>query len=877
MNAQSHGERGKSSRLAARRFFPLFLLAASAFFLVAVLYWRLTSNAPTDVAATEDALRRNVAESLNVETGERKAFLVAADDYGSKASALPGAKRDVEALRARLLEIGFEERNVVTLQTARTDDGAIDFDLLPQKAKIEERFKAFVDNLKPGDFAFVFLSGHGLEASRTNEAFFVPIDFDPEKPLATSVSVDAMTAALAKSAAKFRWFAVDACRSRSSEAAPSLLFASRSADATPLSEIANIPASVVMLQSCRSGQSSYEGGLGEAKDIANGFFTLSLLEALDAKEANADANKDGVASFLEICHYVTKRTNDLAQTYYKREQEPTLSGADITDFPFLTGLLVDGLPYDEWKRANDAFEAAKASRLKGEYEAALDKLALALQIAPENETYAMEKRELRLLIAAAKAGGAFSEETTPTPTLTPEEAKARYLEGRRMAWGLDGTNVCSRRAFIALRDAAENGCVEAAGELAYFYFRGVEGKNVDYQQAKFWAEKGAEINDPIALTVMSEIYKTDAIVEPDEEKTKAFGRRAYEEFRRRAELGDVVANYCVGKYRFAIAGEPDDEAARRIEEAAKAGLPAAMRAWGLICLYGLAGREKSDEKAENLFRLAAERGDALAMALLGECFRFGWGKTLKAPPAFDDPNIISAPCAYDENGFVTYNSEEALEWYCKAAELGDTLAMTALGDCWARGYGVEQNAEQAVVWYCKAAELGDTRAMTALGDCYASANVVEQNSEEALEWYRKAAELGDPRAMTALGDCYANGNLVNQNPEQAVVWYCKAAELGDTLAMTALGDFWARGYGVEQNAEQAVVWYLKATELGDFIAKEKLARCYEEGFGVLQDAEKANELRRRFNEAVEAAGGETSEIKINLDDFKNDAVPLKID
>lgn len=304
-------------------------------------------------------------------------------------------------MRARLLENGFEERNVVTLQTARTDDGAIDFDLLPQKAKIEERFKAFVDDLQPGDFAFVFLSGHGIEAPRTKEAFFVPIDFDPDEPLATSVSVDAMMAALAKSAAKFRWFAVDACRSRPS--APSrTLFASKSTDASPLSEIANVPASVVLLQSCRSGQSSYEGGFGEAKDIANGFFTLSLLEALDAKESKADANKDGVASFIEICRYVTTRTNVLAQTYYKREQEPTLSGADIIDFPFLTGLLVDGLPYDDWKRANDAFEAAKASRLQGEYEAALDRLSAALQIAPNNETYRVEETELRQLVDAAK-------------------------------------------------------------------------------------------------------------------------------------------------------------------------------------------------------------------------------------------------------------------------------------------------------------------------------------------------------------------------------------------------------------------------------------------------------------------------------------------
>ena len=113
----------------------------------------------------------------------------------------------------------------------------------------------------------------------------------------------------------------------------------------------------------------------------------------------------------------------MAKTCYNKEQTPTLSVDDLPDFPFLTGLLVDGLPYDDWKRANDAFEAAKASRLKGEYEAALDKLALAIQIAPENETYRVEETELRQLVDAATESTSANGETTPT--LTPEKAKAR--------------------------------------------------------------------------------------------------------------------------------------------------------------------------------------------------------------------------------------------------------------------------------------------------------------------------------------------------------------------------------------------------------------------------------------------------------------------
>ena len=763
----------------------------------------------------------------------RKALLIAADDYGAKASALPGAKRDVEALRARLLEIGFEERNVVTLQTARTNTGEIDYDFLPQKAKIEERFKAFVDDLKPGDFAFVFLSGHGLEAPRTNEAFFVPIDFDPEEPLATAVSVDAMMTALAKSAATFRWFAVDACRSKPS--VPSrTLFASRSTDASPLSEIANVPESVVLLQSCRSGQNSYEGGYGDAKEIANGFFALSLLEALDSKESKADANKDGVASFMEICQYVTTRTRYLARTYYNKEQTPTLSVADLPDFPFLTELMVDGIPYDDWKRMNDAFEAAKASRLKGEYEAALDKLALALQIAPENEACRAEETELRQLVAATKRPDVDEEETTPT--LTPEEAKARYLEGRRMAWGLDGTNVYGLRAFEALKEAAENGCAEAAGELACLYVWGGEGTNVDYERARRWAEKGAEAGDPTAQYVLAGIYYLGRGVELDDEKAEAFGRAAFEGFRRLAESGDVVAIYRLSAHYYSGLGVEKDEAkaTRYLEEAAKANLPAATYTLGFWRLRGV-GVEKNGEEGARLLRAAADRGDAMAAARLGWILKRGFGGER--------------------------DEKAALEWYRRSAERGCADAMNALGYFYLYGRGgVEKDETRAFEWFLKAANSGAAQACAHVGWAYEWGLVgFKRDETKALEWYRMATKLGFPNAAFALADFYDRGVAVERDEARAQELRrlgfdlaSRMAKMGDEWAASLVGECYENGVGVEADASQAFEWYRKASDLGNTAATVQVGRCYEAGFGVPQDASKALELYRQAAELGDA-------------------------
>jgi TPR repeat protein len=52
--------------------------------------------------------------------------------------------------------------------------------------------------------------------------------------------------------------------------------------------------------------------------------------------------------------------------------------------------------------------------------------------------------------------------------------------------------------------------------------------------------------------------------------------------------------------------------------------------------------------------------------------------------------------------------------------------------------------EQATTWYRRAAESGNTTAMTRLG-------VMLGSTDEAMQWYRRAAQAGDTEAMSQLG------------------------------------------------------------------------------------------------------------------------------
>ncbi|MBR3688065.1 MAG: sel1 repeat family protein, partial [Lentisphaeria bacterium] len=73
-----------------------------------------------------------------------------------------------------------------------------------------------------------------------------------------------------------------------------------------------------------------------------------------------------------------------------------------------------------------------------------------------------------------------------------------------------------------------------------------------------------------------------------------------------------------------------------------------------------------------------------------------------------------------------------------------------LGNCYFNGWGVEENKEEAVKWYRKAAEQGNTYAMAALSGCYMLGEGVNENKAEGIKWLRKSAKLGNPESKKIL-------------------------------------------------------------------------------------------------------------------------------
>ncbi len=85
---------------------------------------------------------------------------------------------------------------------------------------------------------------------------------------------------------------------------------------------------------------------------------------------------------------------------------------------------------------------------------------------------------------------------------------------------------------------------------------------------------------------------------------------------------------------------------------------------------------------------------------------------------------------------VSNNSEELKrqveEWYNKGED-----------------FYKKEDYEQAVYWYCKAAEQGNAEAQYNLGFCYETGRGVDMDCNKAIGWYSKAAEQGDNEAKIA--------------------------------------------------------------------------------------------------------------------------------
>jgi TPR repeat protein len=195
---------------------------------------------------------------------------------------------------------------------------------------------------------------------------------------------------------------------------------------------------------------------------------------------------------------------------------------------------------------------------------------------------------------------------------------------------------------------------------------------------------------------------------------------------------------------------------------------------------------------------------------------------------YDDTQTVEfkkANEAYSKKDYAT-----ALEWFTKASDKGNAVAMRCIALFYGYGYSVDENYPKAFEWFTKASEKGSIEAMHELIVFYESGLVVSQNKTKVFELLTKVADKDYLSGILDLSIYFAEKKT--ENPIKSFELIYKAALKGNVDAMYGLGTFFERGFGTTQDYSKALFWYTKAVENGAVEPMFNLAEFYGKGFGV---------------------------------------------
>ncbi len=256
------------------------------------------------------------------------------------------------------------------------------------------------------------------------------------------------------------------------------------------------------------------------------------------------------------------------------------------------------------------------------------------------------------------------------------------------------------------------------------------------------------------------------------------------------------------------------------------------------------GVQRDPVEAMRLFRLASVQGHLAATVEIGRLYRFGQGVATnlseaeelfqKAADRGSSLGQLNLGLLYEDGG----RQGEALQFYQRAANQGQTDAMTKLYCCYWDGIGVVPDHAKAMQWLTKAAESGNPWAQNLMGYRYENpdqgnapaSHPTNPNLIEAFKWYRRSAEQNWANSQYHLGLFYLEGRVVELDEERGLELERTAADKGSNDATIELASLYARGTGEPRGEQDRPMQLLeRAGALGDLIFR------YEYGLGTKRD------------------------------------------
>ncbi|HIF9142520.1 TPA: AAA family ATPase [Photobacterium damselae] len=337
--------------------------------------------------------------------------------------------------------------------------------------------------------------------------------------------------------------------------------------------------------------------------------------------------------------------------------------------------------------------------------------------------------------------------------------------------------------------AAKMGHSESIFEIATYYFNGDNGFDCDDSMAVQWWQKSADNNHLRSMCKLGDCFfngwGVDECLATAVSWWSLAASSGHEE-----SMHNLAMCYSAGfgvKKSSTVALMWHTKAARRDNSES-------MYALGHIYNRGGWGVNICHSTAFHWWKLAAKNGHASANFWLGNCYFNGIGVDKSDNKAVE----------YWEDALIE-GCLDSLPQITEVAKNNNIKAIVCLADAYYYGCGVEKDEAIAVEWWSKAAELGDLDSMSKLAECYYYGVGIEKDEAVAIEWWTKAANIGYSKSMHELGDYYSNycaGNCART----AVDWFLKAAKKGHLVSTIILISCYENGYGTLVNQLEANFW-----------------------------------------------------------------------
>jgi len=217
---------------------------------------------------------------------------------------------------------------------------------------------------------------------------------------------------------------------------------------------------------------------------------------------------------------------------------------------------------------------------------------------------------------------------------------------------------------------------------------------------------------------------------------------------------------------------------------------------------------------------AAEKGVVSAMLILGQFSREN--DPAEAMKWFEAAAAKGSAPAMIESGLLYSNRRQpgddrkGLEYFLRAASLGDRVAKYLAGECYYFGKGTQTDTAKAVEFLQEAAALGEPRAMDLLGSHYRRL----RQFDRARKYYEDAAAAGYALSLSNLGVLYMNGEGVQRSPEVAANLFRQGAEKGDPSGMFFYASCLQDGLGLPKDSKTAADWFRRSARAGNLRAIE---------------------------------------------------------